>query len=82
MNGTIKTRKTLRVSSKPLVETELYNWYLDQKDQDIRPTQHEFIEKAIEINKHINQSEEDDDVDEDWNPTKGKKNSMSCVDND
>lgn len=70
INGLTKSRKTLRESSKPMVETELYNWYLDQKDQDIRPTQNEFIEKAREINSQLNHEENDED-EEEWNPTKG-----------
>lgn len=70
INGLMKNRKTLREPSKPLVETELYNWYLDQKDQDVRPSQHDFIEKAKEINAQLNQ-EEDEEGEEAWNPSKG-----------
>ena len=67
MKGVLKSRKTLRESSKPLVETELYNWYLGL---DIKPTQTEFIEKAKEINIQLNHDEGDEE-DECWNPSKG-----------
>lgn len=70
INGLMKNRKTLREPSKPLVETELYNWYLDQKVQNIRPTQLDFIEKAKEINAQINQ-EDDDDEEVGFNPSRG-----------
>lgn len=68
MNGVLKNRKTLREPSKPVVETELYNWYLDQ---DVKPTQNDLIEKAKEINVQLNQEEGDEDEEECWNPTKG-----------
>lgn len=66
--GTGQNRKTLKESTKPLVETELYNWYLEQKEQDIKVTQSDFIEKAKEVNMQLSQEEQEE---EDWNPTKG-----------
>lgn len=65
-NGVMKNRKTLREPSKPLIETELYNWYLDQ---DQKPSQNDFIEKAKEIHSQI--IHEGDDEGDYWNPTKG-----------
>lgn len=59
-------RKTLREASKPLVEQELYSWYLEQ---DFNVSQMELIEKAKEINYMLNQESEEDL--EPWNPTKG-----------
>lgn len=63
----MRNRKTLREPSKPLVETELYNWYLEQT---VKPTQSDFIKKAKEINNQLNQEECEED-DEYWNPSKG-----------
>lgn len=57
----------MRESTKPLVETELYNWYQEQLSLNERPAQSELLQKAKEINSQISSSE----IDEDWNPTKG-----------
>lgn len=65
INGNSLKRKTLRETSKPLVEQELYSWYLEQ---DVNVTNAELVEKAKEINYMLNQ---DSDDPEDWNPTKG-----------
>lgn len=51
------------------MESELYNWYLEQKEQDIKLNQHDFIEKAKEINNQVSQEEGTEN--EEWNPTKG-----------
>lgn len=72
MSGVGQNRKTLKESSKPLVESELYNWYLEQKEQDIKLHQQDFIDKAKEINAQIIQEEADTEAEaEEWNPTKG-----------
>lgn len=65
LTGIKTTRKTLRESTKPMVEVELSQWYYDQLNQDFKPSASEFIQKAKEINAHL--KEEPDD----WNPSRG-----------
>lgn len=63
ISGQGKTKKTLRESTKPLVEGELHSWYLDQMDQEVLPSAADLIQKAKEINLQIGSEEED------WNPS-------------
>lgn len=65
-----KVRKTLKEPTKPVVENELYVWYMEQKHLDQVPSQAEVIEKAKEINAQLDQ--DFSETLEDWNPTKGE----------
>jgi Tc5 transposase DNA-binding domain len=60
-------RKTLKEGKKPLLEDELYNWFIDQKEQGELPSQNDLKQKAMEINQSSS--------DELWHPTKGFVNS-------
>lgn len=70
-----KVRKTLKEPTKPVVENELYVWYMEQKQLDQVPSQAEVLHKAKEINSQLDAQLDQDfsETLEDWNPTKGER---------
>lgn len=57
-------QKTIKEGKKAMLEEELFNWYLEQKEQGIFPTANELKDQAKVINQKNIGFEE-------WNPTKG-----------
>lgn len=68
--GIGKIRKTLRESSKPLVESELASWYHDQLENNVKPTGNDLIKRARDINIQLI-AQGEIEAEETWNPTKG-----------
>lgn len=63
--GTASGRKTLKEGKNPALEDDLFNWFVQQKEEGISPSQNELIARARELNQ-LNYGN-----DITWHPTKG-----------